>query len=61
MTNLNDIDTTTKEGRVLFAALVILTQSPEVQVQDEIINGRETSPDEMLQKAFQFSETIEIG
>lgn len=48
MKSLNDIDLTTKEGRALMAAIGILTISPEIRMKGETINGRDTTPDDML-------------
>lgn len=45
---LNDIDRKSPEGRLLWAALIVLTTSPGLQIAGEEVRGTETTPDEML-------------
>lgn len=45
---INDINTKTIEGRLLFAALTILTTSESVNIKGRAIQGKKTEPDEML-------------
>lgn len=46
--NLGQINTASEDGRRLMAALVMLTQAPEVNTQSGDINGKLTHPDDML-------------
>lgn len=47
ITDIKQIDTRTKEGRLLMSALGILTVSPELMINGKIV-GTETTPGEML-------------
>lgn len=54
MQSINDINTSTPEGQLLWAAIVVLTQSPAVQISGEEIVGSNTEPDAMVQQLQQF-------
>lgn len=45
---LEEINLKTEEGRLLFAALTILTVAPELQILKKTVNGRKKTPDQML-------------
>ena len=47
---INEIDTGTKEGQLLMAALVILTTSPDIKLVDGHRNGQQMEPDVMLRE-----------
>lgn len=46
---LKEINVKTPEGKLLFAALAILTTSPELLVNGQKIRGSNTTPDEMIE------------
>lgn len=48
MKNLSDINVSTQEGKLLFAALSILTVSPELRILGTTVKGNATSLDEMI-------------
>lgn len=45
---IRDINTATPEGKLLMAALAILTTTKEVKINGTIVNGTDTTPDQML-------------
>ena len=45
---IQDINTDTREGKLLMTALAILTVSRDITIDGKKINGRECGPDEML-------------
>lgn len=47
---LKEINLKTPEGRLLWAALIVLTTSPELQIAGEYVRGSATHPDVMLEK-----------
>lgn len=47
---IKGIDATTKEGRLLMAALCILTTQPSLLLLGETVKGVMMQPDEMLEK-----------
>jgi hypothetical protein len=49
MKSIKEINTETKEGKYLLMALASLTVSPKVHVGGKTIDGRKTTPDDMLQ------------
>ena len=56
--DLNDIDTTTPEGELLFAALSVLTVAPELHILKEVVNGRKVSPWQMIEKLNKVASAI---
>ena len=57
--NIKNINTGTLEGKMLFAALAILTCSPSLQIQKEEVNGQQTTPDEMLTLVFDAANAMD--
>lgn len=47
---IKEIDRKTPEGRLLWAALIVLTTSPELHIAGETVRGSATQPDDMLAK-----------
>lgn len=47
---LNEINDKTMEGRLLMMALAALTVSPQIQVDGESLDGRQSTPDAMLNR-----------
>lgn len=47
---LNQINDKTMEGRLLMMALAALTVSPQIQVDGESLDGRQSTPDAMLNR-----------
>ncbi|MEO9145104.1 MAG: hypothetical protein ABI237_06055 [Ginsengibacter sp.] len=58
MKTLNDIDLSTIEGKLLFAALVVLTSSKDLTILGTFVNGAQTEPDEMLHHITTVAESI---
>lgn len=46
--NINEINTSTKEGKLLMMALAALTVSPSICINGHELDGRKMTPDEML-------------
>lgn len=55
---ISDINTATVEGRLLMAALAILTTTPELIVQGEKVKGTDTTPDKMLGHVEQLTKVM---
>lgn len=53
---LNEINTESKEGKLLIAALSILTVSDNLQIMGKEVNGRQLEPDVMLSKIEEVSD-----
>lgn len=47
---IKDINDKTPEGRLLMMALAALTVSPQIQVDGESLDGRQSTPDAMLNR-----------
>lgn len=45
---IQDIDTDTKEGRLLISALALLTSQPMLRIENRTVIGTQTSTGEML-------------
>jgi|SRR6185312_6477137 len=56
--NLSDVNTNTKEGRYLMAALAILTTQPKLKLFGEERSGEQMTPDEMLGQVYKLQETM---
>lgn len=61
MKSISEINTKTPEGKLLSAALCMLTTTKEVNFMGGIITGTQTTPDEMIQKVSQLSEEMYKG
>ena len=59
--NISEIDTNRAEGRLLLAALAILTTSPSVVLFGKEVKGTAMEPDEMLEKVYLFQEEMHSG
>lgn len=55
---INEINTDTREGKLLMAALAMLTTTEEVSYLGTVITGTITTPDEMLDFVNAVSEKI---
>lgn len=55
---INEINTETKEGKLLLMAVAALTCSPEVHVNGKVFNGRKTTPFEMLDEINEVAEEV---
>jgi gas vesicle protein len=58
---LNQIDRNTPEGKLLWAALIILTTSPSIRIHGNEFNGTHLSPENMLNQLEIVSENLEAG
>jgi len=56
--SIREINTETKEGKLLMAALAILTTNSRLAINGKIINGRQTTPDKMLEHLDKLREEI---
>lgn len=56
--NLSDVNTNSKEGRYLMAALAILTTQPKLKLFGEDKSGEQMAPDEMLEQVYKLQETM---
>jgi hypothetical protein len=48
--DIKEINSKTKEGRLLMMALAALTVSPQVEVDAELLDGRHITPNDMLDR-----------
>jgi hypothetical protein len=53
---LNNIDINSREGRLLMAALCILTTSPELTIDGKKVDGRKLNPNDLLNQLVDFGE-----
>ncbi len=56
--NLSDVNTNSKEGRYLMAALAILTTQPKLKLFGEDKSGEQMTPNEMLEHIYKLQKTM---
>lgn len=55
---LNEIDTTTEQGRFFMMALAALTVSPNIHINGKELDGRQMTPDQMLNEIEEVSNKV---
>lgn len=56
--NINEINTETKEGKLLMMALAALTVSPSICINGQELDGRKMTPDEMLSEISKTADLV---
>lgn len=56
--NLSAIDTNTPEGRLLMAALAVLTTQPSLELNKKTVAGTQMEPDQMLEQVYLLQEKM---
>lgn len=56
--NISEINTSTKEGKLLMMALAALTVSPSICVNGQQLDGTKMTPDEMLSEISKTADLV---